>query len=338
MGGVTVYSAVVTTGIYCRPGCGARPRADNVRTFDSAAAAEAAGYRACLRCRPYRLAGSLPWREPELVCRAVRMIVDGVLDEGGEDELGRRLGLSGRHLRRLFAEHLGVTPDQLARSRRTHFARRLLDDTDLTVTDVAFASGFGSVRQFNRAMADTFRATPRQLRGRRRRADRLVCDGGLRLRLPFEGPYDWPAALKTRQERAIPGVETVDGDMYRRTIGVDGDAGVLEVAAGGPDHLVLWAHLPYWEGLIHVVQRVRDLLGLDTGEPGAFSPFEARVVEAVRGNRDALGELVRAFGEPVPGLPAGLTHLFPGPEVLTDAALAAGAGRPARTRGRVDMM
>ncbi|MGI5241864.1 Ada metal-binding domain-containing protein [Dactylosporangium sp. CA-139066] len=111
---MTLYSAVVTTGIYCRPGCGARPRADNVRTFDSAAAAEAAGFRACLRCRPYRLAGSPPWREPELVCRAVRLIIDGVLDAGTEDELGQQLGLSGRHLRRLFRGHLGMTPDQEA--------------------------------------------------------------------------------------------------------------------------------------------------------------------------------------------------------------------------------
>lgn len=336
---MTVYSAVVTTGIYCRPGCGARPRADNVRTFDSAAAAEAAGFRACLRCRPYRLAGSVPWREPELICRAVRLIIDGVLDMGTEEALGRRLGLSARHLRRLFHAHLGLTPDQLARSRRTHFARRLLDDTDLSVADVAFASGFGSIRQFNRAMRETFRASPQELRGRRRRADRLVIDGGLGLRLPFDGPYDWGWMLDFLAARAIVGVEAVSGDTYRRVITVDGGAGVLEVRPGGPDHLVLQAHLPYWEGLIHVVERTRHLLGLDFDlaaavdqlgrdptigpliakrpglrPPGSWAPFEAAMATVTESAR--LGALVREHGEPVPGLPHGLTHAFPGPHAL----------------------
>jgi AraC family transcriptional regulator of adaptative response / DNA-3-methyladenine glycosylase II len=138
---VTTYSAVVTTGICCRPGCGAKPLAENVRTFELAASAEAAGFRACLRCRPYRVAGPIASGAPELVCRAIQLIIDGVLDTGSETSLGARLAVSPRHLRRVFNNHLGVTPDQLARSRRAHFARRLLDDTDLTVADVAFASG-----------------------------------------------------------------------------------------------------------------------------------------------------------------------------------------------------
>ena len=137
---MTTYSAVVTTGIYCRPGCGARPLAENVRTFELAASAEAAGFRACLRCRPYRIAGPIGTGTPELGCRAVQLIIDGVLDTGTETTLGARLAVSPRHLRRIFTAQLGVTPDQLARSRRAHFARRLLDDTDVTVADVAFAA------------------------------------------------------------------------------------------------------------------------------------------------------------------------------------------------------
>jgi AraC family transcriptional regulator of adaptative response / DNA-3-methyladenine glycosylase II len=129
---VEAFSAVVTTGIYCRPECPASPRPENVTMFPLAAAAEAAGYRACLRCRPYRSPQSLAWSGPELVCRAVRLILDGALDGRTEAELGARLCVSSRHLRRLFATHVGVTPDGLARSARTHFARRLLDDTDLT--------------------------------------------------------------------------------------------------------------------------------------------------------------------------------------------------------------
>ena len=182
------FSAVRTTGIYCRPGCGARPRADNVQTFEMAAAAEAAGYRACLRCRPYRVGGAVPWAAPEFVCRAVQLIIGGALDDGSEADLGARLGMSARHLRRLFRQHLGLTPDQFARSRRAHFARRLLDDTDLGIADIAFASGFSSLRQFNRTMTEVFHATPRQLRARRRRGDRIVTDGGLALRLPSAHP------------------------------------------------------------------------------------------------------------------------------------------------------
>src|SRR5918996_4968798 len=130
-------AAVVTTGIYCRPGCSARPRPANVQMFATPAAAEAAGYRACLRCRPYRLPPVSCDRESETVCRAVRLVLDGALDDDTEVTLAYRLGVSARHLRRLFTTHLGVTPDALARSARAHFARRLLDETDLTITEVA---------------------------------------------------------------------------------------------------------------------------------------------------------------------------------------------------------
>src|SRR5258708_7242765 len=220
---MTQYSAVVTTGIYCRPGCTARPLARNVRIFDLAAAAEAAGFRACQRCRPYRVAGPVGSSAPEIVCEAVQLIIDGALDDGGtEAVLADRIGISPRHLRRLFLQHLGASPDQLARSRRAHFARRLLDDTDLAIADVAFASGFGSLRQFNRTMRDVFGASPTDLRDRRRRADRLAADGGLALRLPVEPGYDWEACRSFLASRAIPRVESVDGNTYRRIITMAG--------------------------------------------------------------------------------------------------------------------
>jgi len=306
-----------------------------------AAAAEAAGYRACLRCRPYRAVGSLPWQAPELVCRAVQLIIAGVLDGGSEADLGVRLGISSRHLRRLFREHLGMTPSQFAGSRRAHFARRLLDDTDLDVADIAFASGFGSLRQFNRIMSEVFRATPRELRDRRRRGDRLAADGGLLMRLPFRPPFDWPSMAELLADRAVPGVESVIDGVYRRTISLDGSPGVLEISAGGADHLLLRAHLPYWEGLIHVVERAAFMVGtLDDAAagvaqlaadrylgslvaarpglrvPGAWSGFEA-AVSAIAG-REA-GAIVAAFGEPVAGLGYGLTHLFPSARTLAAA-------------------
>ena len=177
--------AVTTTGIYCVPSCSARPHPGNVVRYGSPAAAEAAGFRACLRCRPYRSA-PVATPGPELVCRAVHLIGEGALDGRTEDDLARRLGVSARHLRRLFAEHVGTTPDRLARSNRTHFARRLLDDTDLTVTDIASASGFGSLRQLNRACQEIFRASPTELRARRRPPGGRPADGALAAR--WAGP------------------------------------------------------------------------------------------------------------------------------------------------------
>jgi AraC family transcriptional regulator of adaptative response / DNA-3-methyladenine glycosylase II len=350
---MTTFSAVVTTGIYCRPGCGAKPLAENVRTFELAAAAEAAGFRACLRCRPYRVAGPVESGSPELVCRAVQLIINGVLDEGTEAALGARLAISPRHLRRMFNDHLGVTPGQLARSRRAHFARRLLDDSELPVADVAFASGFGSLRQFNREMREVFRAPPSELRGRRRRADRLAADGGLTMRLPFQPPFDWDGIAGFLAGRAVPGVESVEDLVYRRTISLDGGPGVLEVHPGGEDHLLLRAHLPYWEGLIHVVERAARMVGADTDPapavaqfagdpligtvvtarpgirvPGAWGPLEIAIHAIVAQHcalapaRSHMGTLVRNFGQPVPGLTHGLTHLFPSADVLAVADLA----------------
>jgi AraC family transcriptional regulator, regulatory protein of adaptative response / DNA-3-methyladenine glycosylase II len=347
------FSAVVTTGIYCRPGCSARPNPGNVRHYDLAAAAEAAGFRACLRCRPYRAAAPIGGVASEVVCRGIRLVVDGGLRSDSEVAVADRLGLSVRHLRRLFQDQVGVTPAQLARSSRAHFARRLLDDTDLSVIEVAFASGFGSLRQFNRTISDVFRATPRELRARRRSADRLVADGGLRLRLAFAGPLDWDAMLGYLAVRAISGVEHVSDGVYRRTILIDGDPGVIEVAAGGPDHLLLTAHLPHWGGLIHVVQQVRRLFNLDFDidaaatalgadpvlkariaalpglrVPGAWDPFEVAVRAivgqqvTVAGAGTIIGRVVARHGTRVPGLASfGLTHVFPGAETLAEADL-----------------
>ena len=344
---MTQYSAVVTTGIYCRPGCAARPLARNVRTFELAAAAEAAGFRACQRCRPYRVAGPVGSSTPEIVCEAVQLIINGALDDGGtEAALADRIGMSPRHLRRLFLKHLGASPDQLARSRRAHFARRLLDDTDLTIADVAFASGFGSLRQFNRTMQEVFGASPTGLRDRRRRADRLAADGGLALRLPVVPGYDWDAVRSFLAARAIPGVEAVEGDTYRRTITMAGVPGLIEVSTGDQGCLLLRAHLPYWEGLIHVVDRVGRLLGIDSDHcaggtalrtdavlgplvasypglvvPGPWNPFEVAVWTILSGGRPGRDHLLEAFvtrlGTSVPGLPGGLTRTFPDPAAVT---------------------
>lgn len=350
--------AVVTTGIYCVPSCSARPLPANVVSYPSPAAAEAAGFRACLRCRPYRSA-PLGVSGPELVCRAVHLVDEGALDRGSESDLARWLGVSARHLRRLFAEHVGTTPDRLARSHRTHFARRLLDDTDLSVTDIGWASGFGSLRQLNRACQEIFGASPTELRARRRRGDRLAADGGLTLRLPFHGPFDWPLMLGYFERRAITGVERVDGDTYRRTIVVDGEPGVLELTAGGPGHLLLRAHLPHVRGLIHVVEAARRIFALDRDPtaanahlgsdpvlaplvaqspglrvPGTWDAYETGVRAivgqqvSVAGASTVTARIVERVGEPVAGLePFGLTHTFPAPTTLATSDLT-GIGMP----------
>jgi AraC family transcriptional regulator of adaptative response / DNA-3-methyladenine glycosylase II len=349
------YSAVVTTGIYCRPECSARPDPRNVRAYSSAAAAEAAGYRACMRCRPYRGSDApLGSCSPEILCRAVRLVLDGALDDGAtEPHLGARLGISPRHLRRLFDEHLGVTPDQLARSRRAHFARRLLDDTDLTISEIACASGFGSTRQLNRVCRGVFRESPSTLRSRRRSTDRLVADGGLALRLAFSGRLDWESMLGYFQARAIPGVEHVEEGTYRRTVEIDGDPGLIELSLGSSDHLTLCMHLPHWAGLIHHAQRARRIFNLDadlaTAEqwlgadallapllgahpglrvPGTWDPFETGVRAilgqqvSVPGANTLIRRLVERHGRPVPGLSQfQLSHLFPTPSQLAEGDL-----------------
>ncbi len=361
------FAGVTTTGIYCQPSCGAQPLASHVRRFPLAAAAEAAGYRACMRCRPYRLPEPVSWTDPELVCRAVSLILDGALDGGTECDLGRRLDVSGRHLRRLFTSHLGVTPDGLARSARAHFARRLLDDTDLTITEIAFAAGFGSLRQFNRACRDVFRAPPRDLRAKRRKTDRLVADGGLLLRLPFLGALDWPAMFDQLAARAIPDVECVAGMTYRRTIVVGGHPGMLELLPGGHDHLVLRAHLPHWEELIHVVERARRIASLDLDmdtplrrlasdgvvgplirarpgvrPPGTWDGFEAGIRAIVQQEHELggpavnvlTGRLAARHGMPLPGLESlGLRQVFPTPSELVGANLGGLGLTPATKTG-----
>jgi AraC family transcriptional regulator, regulatory protein of adaptative response / DNA-3-methyladenine glycosylase II len=266
-------SAVVKTGFYCQSTCtNPPPREEDSQRFRSAAEAEAAGLRACPRCRPYRTSVFAVDGAPELVCRAVRLILDGALDDASEDNLGRRLGVSGRHLRRLFLAHLGITPSGLAVSSRAHFARRLLDDTDLTFTNIAFAAGFGSVRQFNRVMRSVFGLAPRELREQRHRQDRLVADEGLLLRLPVNGTIDWDGTLELLAAASLPGIESVMGRTYRRTVIVQDSVGMLEVLPPEDEtHVLVKLHLPHWGSLIHLVQRVRNLLGLDADPETAYS-------------------------------------------------------------------
>ncbi len=346
------FAAVSTTGIYCRPVCPARPaKRENLRFFTNPAAAEEEGFRPCRRCRPETAPGSPAWvGTPATVARGLRLITDGALDENGVLALAARLGVGDRHLRRLFLRHLGATPVAVARTRRAHFARRLIDETRLPMTEVAFAAGFRSLRQFNAVLRSTFGAAPSRLRSGARPSPARA--EGLSMRLPVRPPFDPGLVLGFLAPRALPGVEAVSGDRYQRLMRLaDGPAGLeLEARAGAPA-VVLRLSRAVGAGLMGLVQGARRLFDLDADGaaihshlrrdkalarllpgpgalrlPGTLAPFEL-AVRAVIGQqvsvaaaRTLAGRLVSALGERV-SEEGPLTHLFPSAERLADAKL-----------------
>ena len=348
-----LFIGVRSTGIYCRPICRVRPpRRRNVVFYPSAAAAEAAGFRPCRRCRPESAPGTPAWRgHAATVARALRLIEAGALDGAGRVEtLAERLGVGERHLRRLFALHLGASPLAVARTRRTHFARRLLDESEWPVAQVALAAGFGSVRQFNAAIRSTFHCTPSQLRAARGAGGPA---DGAHLRLALRPPFDWQALLQVLTPRAIPGVECVVEGRYRRLVG---ERSAVEVSLADPGDAVRVRVLGEPPAdLIGVAARVRRLFDLsadpdpiarDLGSDpvlaarvrsrpgmrvlGAWDPFESavRVVlgqqVTVAGATTLAGRLVESFGKPLETSPdPALTHLFPEPGRLARARLEA---------------
>ncbi len=224
------YSAVLTTGIFCRPGCPGKPRAENVRFFSTAAAAAESGFRPCLRCHPESAPDPPEWqRTSPVVSRALRLIGEGILDEGGVAGLSQRLNVSARQLQRLFVDELGAPPVAVAQTRRLLFAKKLIDETDLSMADIAFSAGYSSVRRFNEALKQTYARTPTELRRIRRRATVNPDGASLELKLFYRDPYNWPALLTFLAERATPLVETIDRNAYRRTIRLDGVTGVITV-------------------------------------------------------------------------------------------------------------
>jgi AraC family transcriptional regulator of adaptative response / DNA-3-methyladenine glycosylase II len=354
-----VFCAVRTTGIYCRPSCPARtPKRENVRLFATAAAAHAAGYRACKRCRPDATPGSPAWdRRSDLVGRAMRLIADGIVDRDGVTGLARRLGYSERHVHRELVAVVGAGPLALARAGRAQTARILLETTDLPVTDVAFAAGFRSVRQFNDTVGQVFALTPRALRSRARlrSGDRsregghAGAAGGIALRLPYRVPLDGAGLIEFLGMRAVPGVEEVVDAVYRRSLRLPHGAGIVELAPAGK-HVSAWFALDDVRDLATAVQRSRSLLDLDSdpeavldalGRDRTLGPLLARdpgrrvpghvdahelAVRAVLGQQVSLpgaassaGRLVREYGEPLTHPIGSVTDLFPSAEALASA-------------------
>jgi AraC family transcriptional regulator of adaptative response / DNA-3-methyladenine glycosylase II len=287
------FVGVRTTGIYCRPVCPAvPPRSENVTFYPSAAAASEAGYRPCLRCRPESAPGTPVWAGTSTtVRRGLRLIANGALDEGSIEDLAERLGVTSRHLRRLFSKHVGASPLAVAHTQRLHFAKRLIDQTALPMSHVAEAAGYGSVRRFNDTFKKTYGRTPRQLR---RHNDEPLGDSSvLQMRLPCRQPFDWAALLAFFAARATPGVEDVVGDAYFRSVEIDGRAGVIECRLEPQGRLGLTLHGVATAQLFVVVQRVRDLFDLE-------APV-AEIAETLRTDTVLQGTLERHPGIRVPG-------------------------------------
>jgi len=339
---------VTSTHIYCRPGCPARlPARRNVRFYATPAAAEAAGFRACLRCRPDRAPGAATAAgTAATVARALRLIDDGALAEGSLEQLAARLGVTSRWLRELFERHVGAAPLDVARTRQAHLARRLLEDTPLPVEDVAVAAGYGSARRLRAAFQQVFRCAPMALRERRATGT----DGALTLRLPARPPFDAAPLAAFLAARAIPGVEEIRDGVYRRTFALGDVPSVLEVrAAGDGVELRLPAHAA--AAVPRVLARVSRLFDLDADAPaiaawlardprlaralrgrvvrvpGAFDAFEAGVRAllgqqvSVAAARTLAGRLVAASGVPLAVPDAALTHVFPTPAAVAAAKL-----------------
>ncbi len=358
------FTAVKSTGIYCRPVCPApAPKPSNIVYYGNAAAAEAAGFRPCLRCRPELSPGDGAWRRgDEVVARALKLIDQGLLAEQPLSALAERVGLGERQLRRLFVDRLGAAPIGVHGTRRLLFAKQLLTETALPITGIAMASGFGSLRRFNATFLEAYRMAPRDLR-RRPAASQ---EGRLTLRLGYRPPYDFTAMLDFLRGRALPGVERVDENGYMRAIGPPMTPGWLRVSAwpGGEHALKLELHGVPPARLLDIVNRLRRMFDLDADPhaigtalsrdarlrpllkkrpglrlPSGWDGFEI-AMRAIIGQqvsvaaaRTFTARLAQAFGEMLPtGFAPGLQHLFPTPETLAEADLT----RIGLTRTRAD--
>lgn len=333
------YTAVKTTGVYCRPVCPAKtPRAENCSFFETAAAAEAAGFRPCLRCRPeLSPAPRLSEENAGLVRQFLARIQnDGLFEESLEDA-AERLGVSSRHLRRAVEQECGVSPLELVRTTRLLFARRLLSTTSLPVASVAFGSGFGSLSRFNHDFRARYGATPSEFRSRTARATNGG-GPGIEIALAWRAPYAWGAVLEYLAKRGIPGVETVRDGRYFRSLRIGNRLGWI-AAGPGDGGIRLQVSEDLSTQLLPVAGRVRNLFDLDTNPqavqavlggdpvlgpimerlpglrvPGTCDPFELTIRAilgqqvTVAGASTLAGRLVARLAEPAADLPAGLTH------------------------------
>jgi AraC family transcriptional regulator, regulatory protein of adaptative response / DNA-3-methyladenine glycosylase II len=349
-----LFTAVKTTGIYCRPICPARtPRSENVVFYPTAPAAQEAGFRPCLRCRPETAPDLGAWRGvSNTVSRALSLIEMGALDEASIGALADRLGVGERQLRRLFRQHLGASPIAVAQTRRVLLAKQLIHETSLPMTEIAMAAGFGSLRRFNETFSTLFQRPPTALRRSTGGDISAGVHGEVTLLLRYRPPYDWRAMLDFLRARAIAGVESVEGDVYRRTIGVNDLHGTVAVQPADGNALRAVVRFPKLSALPNIIARLRrvfdlaadpDAIALQLTKdvalaplvaarpglrvPGAWDGFEL-AVRTVLGQQITVpaaiglaGRLVARFGEKLQDPDPILTHVFPEPGVLADVDL-----------------
>jgi len=350
-----LFVGVKTTGIYCRPICPARtPKFENVSFYPSAAAAQEAGFRPCLRCRPEISPELAFWRgTSNTVSRALALIEAGGLDEDDVEGLANRLGVGARQLRRLFHRHVGASPVAVAQTRRVLLAKQLIHETSLPMAEVALAAGFNSVRRFNETFRELFGRPPATLRHVRDRGKRQA--SSLSVRLAYRPPYDWDAMLSFLGQRAIPGVEKVSNDSYKRSIAIGQHSGVVTVTPADKSRVDVAIRFPDIAALPQIIARVRrvfdlaadpDLIGAHLSldpmlaplvavrpglrVPGAWDGFEL-AARAIFGQQitvpaatKLLGKLVQQYGEPLGEAMRdveGLSHLFPSSARIAGADL-----------------
>lgn len=319
------WVGVITTGIYCRPSCPARtPKPENVRFFPSVAAASRAGFRACRRCAPDAVPGSPQWdARADLTARAVRLINDGVVDRGGVPALATRLGYTERHLHRLLTQELGAGPIALARTQRAQTAKTLIAKTSLGLAEIAFAAGFGSVRQFNETFKEVYGCAPSALR----RNNNDAVEGAINLKLAYRQPLDAKVLFDFLGARAIPGVESYQDGVYRRNLRLP--HGVAAVALKpGEGHIAAQLNLADVRDLTPAVARCRRLLDLDA-DPQAIDSFLSdfpflgtRVPRAVDGFemavRAVVGQQISVSGARTVLAKLVRDDLFPTPQELLE--------------------
>jgi len=280
------FLGVKTTGIYCRPVCPARPPAEkNVRYFRHAAEAAEAGFRPCLRCRPESAPNSPAWRGVSTtINRALNLIAAGALNEGSVQQLATRLGVGERYLRKLFHKEMGVSPLAVAQNQRLLFAKKLLTETDLPMSTVAFSAGFNSIRRFNSAIASSFNNTPSAMRKQR---SNVQASSVIVLQLQYRPPYDWEGVIDFFGRHAISGVEQVTPTSYQRNIRVRGAAGEMRVSPlRGKNALLLELNLPPSNQLMLHVAQVRRMFDLDANP---------QVVQEILSRDPVLGPLLTRF-------------------------------------------
>src|SRR3984957_19165607 len=344
------FTAVLTTGIYCRPSCPVvPPKPENMRFYPSAAAAQQAGFRACKRCRPDASPGSPEWDvRADLVARAMRLIADGVMDDGGVPALASRLGYSVRQVERQVVAELGAGPLALARAQRAQTARLLIETTALPMGDVAFAAGFASIRTFNDTVREVFALSPTQLRERAGRGLADVAAGSLSLRLPFRAPLQPDNLFGHLAATAVPGVEEWRGGAYRRTLRLPHGHGIASLRPA-PEHVSCELTLTDLRDLAADPQAIGELLSADdvlaplvSKAPGRRVPrtvdaaeFALRAVLGQQGSTAAArahaGRPAGAHGAPVDAPGGAPSRLFPDVGVLA-AAGAAGLAMPRSRR------